>query len=375
MIQWSSPEGKLKGSVRDRLHVAGFAGRAIRGHHRQPGLHGGRLRRASQQLLRRQFQGLPLPPGVLSHARNSELVQPRRRACCSRLPGADDARFVQMGAVWSPDGQYLVFARATGHRPQSAGRAAGEIRQRSRTSSRSSTTSTGFRSTTGEGGAPEPIAGASRNGMSNTFPKVSPDGRWIVFVQCRNGELMRPDSQLYIVPAEGGTARRMRCNTTRMNSWHSFSPNGRWMVFSSKARSPYTQMYLTHLDADGNDSPPILIDNATAANRAANIPEFVNIQADGSAANRRASDGLLPAGQQRGISAEERAVRGIRREVEGGAGTESRRRTRSPQPGNRAADDRPSRRIGGAFAESRGDQAARGCGGRSAIRTRTPRSR
>jgi len=40
-------------------------------------------------------------------------------------------------------------------------------------------------------------------------------------------------------------------------------------------------MYLTHLDANGNSSPAILIDNATAANRAVNIPEFVNIAGDG----------------------------------------------------------------------------------------------
>ena len=124
-------------------------------------------------------------------------------------------------------------------------------------------------------------AGASHNGMSNSFPKVSPDGRWIVYVQARNGQLMRPDSQLYIVPAAGGEARRMRCNTPLMNSWHSFSPNGRWLVFSSKARSPCTQMYLTHLDEDGNDSPAILIENATAANRTVNIPEFVNVPRGG----------------------------------------------------------------------------------------------
>ena len=92
---------------------------------------------------------------------------------------------------------------------------------------------------------------------------------------------MRPDSVLYIVPAEGGQARTMRCNTPVMNSWHSFSPNGRWLVFSSKSRSPYTQMFLTHLDEDGQDSPAILIENATAANRAVNIPEFVNIPPDG----------------------------------------------------------------------------------------------
>jgi Tol biopolymer transport system component len=117
--------------------------------------------------------------------------------------------------------------------------------------------------------------------MSNNFPKVSPDGRWIVFVQCRNGQLMRPDSQLWIVPFDGGEARRLRANTPLMNSWHSFSPNGRWLVFSSKARSPYTQMYLTHIDKDGNSSPAILIDNATAANRAVNLPEFVNTAENG----------------------------------------------------------------------------------------------
>jgi Flp pilus assembly protein TadD len=92
---------------------------------------------------------------------------------------------------------------------------------------------------------------------------------------------MRPDSRLYIVPVNGGEARPMRSNLPVMNSWHSFSPNGRWLVFSSKTRSPYTQMYLTHVDEGGRDSPAILIDNATAANRAVNIPEFVNVPPGG----------------------------------------------------------------------------------------------
>lgn len=35
------------------------------------------------------------------------------------------------------------------------------------------------------------------------------------------------------------------------------------------------------IDENGNDSPPILIDNSTAANRAVNIPEFANIPAGG----------------------------------------------------------------------------------------------
>jgi Flp pilus assembly protein TadD len=86
---------------------------------------------------------------------------------------------------------------------------------------------------------------------------------------------------LYIVPAAGGAARRLRANLSLMNSWHSFSPNGRWLVFSSKGRTPYTRLFLTHIDENGNDTPAILVDSTTAANRAANIPEFVNIPKGG----------------------------------------------------------------------------------------------
>ena len=196
------------------------------------------------------------------------------------LPGADDPRYVHTGATWSPDGKYLVFARAESKQPYPEGQRMAEFaNDPNETAIQYDLYRIPFNG--GKGGQAEPIAGASRNGMSNSFPKVSPDGRWIVFVQARNGQLMRPDSQLHIVPTKGGQARRLRCNTPLMNSWHSFSPDGRWLVFSSKARSPYTQMYLTHIDRDGNDSPPILIENSTASNRAVNIPEFVNIPPGG----------------------------------------------------------------------------------------------
>src|ERR1017187_9798363 len=196
------------------------------------------------------------------------------------LPGADDPRYVQTDGVWSPDGKYVVFARAEAKEPYPEGQKLAEhANDLEETQIQYDLYRIPFND--GKGGQAVAIAGASQNGMSNNFPKVSPDGRWIVFVKCRNGQLMRPDSQLYIVPAQGGVARRLQCNTPLMNSWHSFSPNGRWLVFSSKSRSPYTQMFLTHLDEDGNDSPAVLIENTTAANRAVNIPEFVNIPPDG----------------------------------------------------------------------------------------------
>ncbi len=65
----------------------------------------------------------------------------------------------------------------------------------------------------GRGGSAEPIEGASHNGMSNFFAKFSPDGKWIVFCKAENYMLLLPDSELYIIPAEGGEARRLRANT------------------------------------------------------------------------------------------------------------------------------------------------------------------
>ena len=279
VIQWSSPEGKLKGSVRiGFMSQVSPDGQYVVTTVNPAGMPAASAEPPSNYYVAnfkdyRFLQVFYPTRGILSwYSRQTGVLRP--------LNGADDPRWVQMGAVWSPDGRYLVFARAKATDPNPPGVPLAKFaNDPDELQIAYDLYRVPFRD--GEGGKPEPIAGASRNGMSNTFPKVSPDGRWIVFVKCRNGELMRPDSQLYIVPAEGGQARRMRCNTPRMNSWHSFSPNGRWLVFSSKARSPYTQMYLTHIDADGNDSPPILIDNATAANRAVNIPEFVNVPPDG----------------------------------------------------------------------------------------------
>ncbi len=196
------------------------------------------------------------------------------------LPGADDPDFVQTSAFWSPDGKYLIYSRGTAKDPYPAGRKKAEYaNDPNETQMQYDLYRIPFND--GKGGKAERLIGASENGMSNNFPKVSPDGKWIVFVRNKNGLLMRPDSNLYIVPFEGGKERKLSCNLARMNSWHSWSPNGRWLVFSSKTPSLYTQMYLTHIDENGNDTPAILIEHATESNRAVNIPEFMNIAPGG----------------------------------------------------------------------------------------------
>jgi tetratricopeptide (TPR) repeat protein len=210
----------------------------------------------------------------------------RTTGAFASLQGADDRTLVQSNPSWSPDGRTLFFARAKAKKLANL-----------RNKNSALLTSEDCKEFTeggeifqydvcrmpfneGKGGTAEPLRGASANGKSNYFPRCSPDGKWVVFCQAKSFMLLQADSELYIVPASGGEARRMRCNTARMNSWHSWSPNGRWLVFSSKMFSPYTQLFLTHVDAEGRDTPPVLLENFTPAGRAANIPEFVNFAPD-----------------------------------------------------------------------------------------------
>ncbi|MGB9701128.1 MAG: hypothetical protein ACPL1A_00195 [Candidatus Kapaibacteriota bacterium] len=200
------------------------------------------------------------------------------------LKGADDKSFVQSNPNWFPDGKSIIFSKTKYFKLP-------EI-ESSKKAIIPTELATDFVSrkklykydlytvpfNNGNGGIATPLEGASNNGKSNYFAKVSPDGKWIVFTQAESFMLLMPDSKLYIIPSQGGKARLMNCNLSNMNSWHSWSPNGKWLVFSSKENGPFTQLYLTHIDENGIDSPPVLLENFSFENRASNIPEFVNLK-------------------------------------------------------------------------------------------------
>jgi len=199
------------------------------------------------------------------------------------LSGADDKNYVQASPSWSHDGKTIAFSKAL----RSNNKELDTLKTMLIDPKYAREFIDGKKDfkfdlyhipfNNGKGGVAEPIKGASNNGKSNYFAKYSPDGKWIVFTQSENFMLLQKDSKLVIIPAEGGEPRVMNCNTNNMNSWHSWSPNGKWLVFATKDQGPYTQLYMTHIDENGNDSPPIWLEHFDMPNNAINIPEFVNI--------------------------------------------------------------------------------------------------
>lgn len=202
------------------------------------------------------------------------------------LPGASDKKYVQSNPNWSPDNHEILYSRANRYMSSKIDNSE-SVLLKLEDAEEFITKKKEFKFdlyrlqfNNGMGGQATPVQGASNNGKSNFFAQYSPDGKWVVFCQSENFMLLQPDSKLYIMPADGGIPRLMNCNTKNMNSWHSWSPNSKWLVFSSKIKGPYTKLYLTHIDEDGNDSPPVFLENMASDNKAANIPEFLRHSED-----------------------------------------------------------------------------------------------
>ncbi len=203
------------------------------------------------------------------------------------LSGADSQEYVQTNPSFSPSGEKLLFARAKAidttkfpypHRMPAMEQKGRFVHGKEKFCF--DIYELDFNE--GKGSKAHPLKGASKNGKSNYFPRYSPDGKWLVFCQANRFMLNQPDATLYI-KAVGSDAppKKMGCNfANKMNSWHSFSPNSKWLVFAAKAEGPYTQLWITHVDENGNDSVPIHLDGSVLEQRAANIPEFVAMDFD-----------------------------------------------------------------------------------------------
>jgi len=174
--------------------------------------------------------------------------------------------------TWSPDGKYLYFCTA----PQLP------ISQYKQVRYDLARISYDLKSNTW--GNVETLISARDSHLSVTLPRISPDGRWLLFCMCDHGNfsIYRPDSDLYMMDLTTLKYRRLDIiNSDRCESWHSWSSNGRWIVFSSKRRDGlFAKPYFSYIDKSGRAHKPLLLPQADPAFydsfiKTYNLPQFI----------------------------------------------------------------------------------------------------
>ena len=138
------------------------------------------------------------------------------------------------------------------------------------------------------GTAVDTLYNAAKEGRSVSFPRVSPDGKHLVFVLSDYGNfsIWHKDADLYSFDLDSGSYGPMtELNSDDVESYHSWSGNSRWMVFSSRRDDGlYTRPYIAHVDEDGKASKPFLLpqkDPLTFYDSqmfSYNIPEFIEAE-------------------------------------------------------------------------------------------------
>lgn len=111
-------------------------------------------------------------------------------------------------------------------------------------------------------GEPELIFDASSSGRSVSFPRISPDGRFLVITLHNYGcfPIWHKEADLLMIDLATFKSSRMALNSDFTDSYHSWSSNGRWLTFSSKRDDGLTaRFYISRIDENGNASKPFIL--------------------------------------------------------------------------------------------------------------------
>ena len=120
-------------------------------------------------------------------------------------------------------------------------------------------------------------------GGSASYPRVSPDGRYLMFTHSNFGTfpIWHNEADLRVIELNSG--QEVDCdiiNSDLSDSYHSWSSSGRWVVFGSRRLDGrYTRLFITHCSEDGKFGKPFLLpqedpDHNVWRLKSYNVPEF-----------------------------------------------------------------------------------------------------
>ena len=194
----------------------------------------------------------------------------------------NDTTELEVFPSWAPDGKSLYYCSAHFEYTDSIDHGVQVIRKRQEVKYNIYRKS--FDPETMTFGERELVFDAAAQDMSATLPRVSPDGRWLVFTMGKYGvfHIWHRDADLWVMDLKTQTARPLKeINSKDTESYHSWSSNGRWLVFSSRRYDgEYTRPFFAHIDSNGRWSKPFELPSADPDfhrqfMKCYNIPEFM----------------------------------------------------------------------------------------------------
>ena len=112
-------------------------------------------------------------------------------------------------------------------------------------------------------GPAEMVLNADSLGKSATLPRISPDGRYLLFGMAEYGcfHIWHKDADLYMIDLQTMALRNMReLNSNDVESYHSWSSNGRWILYTSRRDDGgYTRLYIAYFDKQGRAHKPFIL--------------------------------------------------------------------------------------------------------------------
>ena len=112
-------------------------------------------------------------------------------------------------------------------------------------------------------GEVDTLISSNITGKSITFPRASPDGRFLAFCLTNYGyfTIHHTESDLCIFDLKTGEYRIAdEINSPETESYHSWSTNGRWLIFSTRRiDGVHTRTFIAHLNEDGRFGKPFVL--------------------------------------------------------------------------------------------------------------------
>lgn len=176
--------------------------------------------------------------------------------------------------AWSPDGSYLYYVAAP-HKELPA-----EIKEMHYSLYR-----VPFYAETGTFGEDiELVCDAASLGGSVSYPRVSADGRYLLYTWSQYGTfpVWHPEADLKMIDLVEKKPIDVSLwnHESEADSYHSWSSDGRWVVFGSRRLDGrYTRLFIAYFDKDANPHKPLLLPQEDPRHnlwrmKSFNVPEF-----------------------------------------------------------------------------------------------------